>query len=176
MVTASYWIFFALLAAQRLTEVWISKINTSWMRRHGGREFGAGNLKIVVGVFVVFFAGIPAETMLRKTNVVPYWPVLFSVFLLAQGLRYWAMGSLGRFWNIRVWVIPGEKRVVRGPYRWMRHPNYLAVTIEMIVVPWMVQAFWVGGACLAGYLYFLRRRLEDEEAALRTLATPFDIH
>jgi methyltransferase len=162
-----YWIFFALLGLQRLAEVWISRKNSAWMRAHGGHESGAETFKIAVSVSVVFFLGIPIEAAIRKTQIVPYWPVLFAVCVIAQAVRVWTMRALGRYWNVRVWTIPGGTLITKGPYRWLRHPNYLAVIAEMIAVPWIIQAYATGILCLLAYLFFLKRRLAEEEAALR---------
>ncbi|MCG6197960.1 hypothetical protein H1215_12360, partial [Anoxybacillus sp. LAT_38] len=65
----------------------------------------------------------------------PWWAWTFSVFALAQGLRYWCIVSLGKRWNTRIYILPGAEPVRRGPYRFLRHPNYLVVATELFVLP-----------------------------------------
>ena len=72
----------------------------------------------------------------------PWWPALVVAFLAAQVVRYWAIASLGRRWNTRILVLPGAPLVATGPYRYLRHPNYVAVVIELAVVPLVFEA-WV---------------------------------
>ncbi|MEO1172759.1 MAG: isoprenylcysteine carboxylmethyltransferase family protein, partial [Myxococcota bacterium] len=86
--------------------------------------------------------------------------------LLAQGLRYWVIGTLGPMWNVRVIVIPGAAVVTAGPYRWLRHPNYLAVVLEGICLP-LVHGAWITAlAFSAANAWLLRVRIRCEEQAL----------
>ena len=78
------------------------------------------------------------------------WLVWLTAFVLAQALRYWAIASLGRRWNTRVLVLPGAALVRTGPYRWLRHPNYVAVVIELAAVPLLFDAVWT--AAIVGAL------------------------
>jgi methyltransferase len=85
-------------------------------------------------------------------------------------LRYWAIASLGRRWTTRVVVLPELPVVVGGPYRWVRHPNYLAVVIEVAALP-LVHTAWITAlAASAANALVLRRRIAAEEAALRSVA------
>src|SRR3954464_3495293 len=62
--------------------------------------------------------------------------------LLAQSLRYWAISTLGERWNTRVIVMPGSQPITSGPYRFIKHPNYVAVVMELIAVP-LVHGGWI---------------------------------
>src|SRR2546430_5523219 len=84
----------------------------------------------------------------------------------AQALRYWAVASLGDRWNVRVIVVPGEPPVQRGPYRFMRHPNYAAVVLEILAVP-LIHGCWLTAAVFSAlHALVLRVRIRAEEAAL----------
>lgn len=170
MVTIDfYWCLLGFMALQRLSEIVISKINAAWMRQHGGKEFSSEHFTRVVMVMVLFFIGIPVEHWLRQTQLSSVWPFLFGLYLVAQVIRYWAMLSLGRFWNARIWVIPGAPRVVKGPYRWIPHPNYVVVAIELITISLMLQCYITCLCSMIGFIWFLRVRIPAEEKALALL-------
>ncbi len=101
-----------------------------------------------------------------------YWPVPMTLFLLAQLLRYWAILSLGDYWNTRVLIVPGTTLVRRGPYRYLRHPNYVVVAVEIMTFP-LIFGAWVTAlvfsALDAALLYI---RIKTENRALAELAKP----
>jgi methyltransferase len=88
------------------------------------------------------------------------------VFIAAKALKYWAIASLGTRWTFRVLVPPGSRRTVRGPYRWIAHPNYVAVALELIGVAVAMHASIAGPIAVALFGYLMRRRVEIEEKAL----------
>lgn len=89
-----------------------------------------------------------------------------GIFVLGKVLKAWAIRSLGDFWTYRVFVVPGEPLVAHGPYRWLRHPNYLAVIAELMGFALMVAARWSGIVALLLFGELLRRRIRSEEDAL----------
>jgi methyltransferase len=96
---------------------------------------------------------------------------MFAVVLLAQGLRWWCIAVLGHQWNTRVIVVPGASLVASGPYRWIRHPNYVAVVAEGIALP-LVHTAWVTASLfLLLNIPLLAVRIRAEEAALDTALT-----
>ena len=118
------------LAAQRLAELAYAQRNTARLRAAGGVEFGASHYPIMVGLHALWLLGLwvwgHAHALDRG------W---LAVFVVLQAGRIWAIASLGARWSTRVIVIPGATPIVRGPYRWLHHPNYLIVTLEIAVVP-----------------------------------------
>ena len=125
-----------LVAAERVAELVVSRRHEAWARRHGGREYGRRHYPVIVLAHAGLLVAAPLEVWLLRR---PYRPALgrsmLAVVLLAQGLRWWCVASLGRRWTTRVIVVPGLPLVERGPYRWLRHPNYVAVTAEGIALP-----------------------------------------
>jgi methyltransferase len=93
------------------------------------------------------------------------WPML-AVALAAQGLRWWCIGTLGPRWNTRVIVVPGLPLVAGGPYRWLRHPNYLAVVAEGVALPLVHSAWAAALAFTVLNSVLLHTRLRCEDAAL----------
>lgn len=89
------------------------------------------------------------------------------LFAAAKALKYWAIRSLGSRWTFRVLVPPGSHRLTRGPYRWLSHPNYVAVALELTGVAVAMHAVITGPLAVAGFGYLMLRRIRIEEMALR---------
>lgn len=105
---------------------------------------------------------------LTRNQASPIWWLWLMVFLLAQGLRYWAISSLGKYWNTRILIVPGARRVATGPYRFIPHPNYLAVALELFSLPLIFNA-WITAivATILNAILLLGIRIPAEERALR---------
>jgi methyltransferase len=125
----------------------------------------------MVALHTSLLVGCVAEVALADRPFVPLlgWPML-AILVASQGLRWWCIATLGRQWNTRVIIVPGLARVVGGPYRWFRHPNYVAVVAEGIALP-LVHTAWITATVFtvlnAGVL---AARLRVENAALADLA------
>jgi len=169
MVTSQdlYLGFLGLLGLERLGELLLSLRNARRARAAGAVEAGRGHYPVMVAFHSLFLLCCGAEVMLvpRSFPGVLGWAAL-AVAVLAQALRYWAVASLGVRWNTRVLVWPGVPPVTSGPYRFLRHPNYLAVVLEMVAVP-LVYGAWVTAVVFSlGNILLLRVRIRSEEKAL----------
>ncbi len=120
----------AFVTGQRLTELAIAHRNTRRLFAAGGVEFGRAHYPVMVALHAAWLAGL---WLLARGRVVD--PVLLSVFIMLQAARLWVIASLGRRWTTRVVAVPGEALIAAGPYRLVRHPNYLVVVAEIVVVP-----------------------------------------
>ena len=167
-------LFTALVLAvgvERLAELAVSKRHAAWALSRGGREFGRGHFPPMVALHTALLVGALAEVWMLKRPFLPIlaWAAL-AIVIASQALRWWCIASLGRQWNTRVIVVPGLPLVSRGPYRLLRHPNYLAVVLEGAALP-LVHAAW---ATAAGFTVLnaalLARRIRVEERALATVA------
>ncbi len=159
----SLWhILVALIALQRLVELMVARINTRNLRSAGGIEHGAGHYPLMVSLHAAWLVSlavfVPADAALD--------PLLFVVFLFLQAARIWVIASLGRYWTTRVITVPGAPLVARGPYRWLRHPNYLIVVAEIAVVPLIAGAWQIAVAFSIANAGVLWLRLRVENAAL----------
>lgn len=169
---AFYVVLIVAVAAERLAELVVSRRNLAWARPRSGREYGFGHYPFMVVLHIGLLVACLAEALHRPFVPALGWPML-AVVLLAQALRWWCITVLGPRWNTRIIVIPGLPLVEGGPYRWMRHPNYVAVVIEGIALP-LVHTAWITAVVFtvlnAG---LLRVRIASENAALtRALAEP----
>lgn len=163
-----YGLLIAAVAAERVAELVVSQRNLSWSREHGGVEYGAGHYPAMVALHTGLLAGCLVEASFRAFVPALGWPMLVLVFA-AQALRWWCIGTLGRQWNTRVVVIPDAPRVTRGPYRYMTHPNYVAVVVEGAALP-LVHTAWVTAAVFTVLnAVVLRTRIRVENAALGAL-------
>jgi methyltransferase len=173
MVTSveSYLALIGLVACQRLAELRLSRANLRKALARGAVEYGRGHFPVMAALHGAFLCSCALEVVLwpRPFPGAVGWGAL-AAFALAQGLRYWAIASLGDRWNVRVIVVPGEALIVRGPYRYVRHPNYLAVAIELAALPLIHGAYLTAIAFSAMNAALLRVRIRTEQAALGCLA------
>ncbi|PYC83189.1 hypothetical protein C7C46_09285 [Streptomyces tateyamensis] len=160
-----------LVALERLAELAVARRNGRWSHARGAVEHGAGHYGAMVALHTALLAGCLVETSLLRRAFLPWlgWPALAAV-LLAQALRWWCIGTLGPRWNTRVIVVPGLPLVDRGPYRWLRHPNYLAVVLEGLALPLVHGAWLTAGLFTALNTPLLVTRLRCENAALAMAA------
>lgn len=160
-------LFLAALVVQRLGELVLSQRNTRRLAARGAREHGAAHYPWLVALHVLFLGSLVAEYAGLGARPDRLWPFWLAACVGAQGLRIASMRALGERWTTRVWVVPGEPAVRRGPYRVLRHPNYLAVVIEMAAVPLLFGAWRTALVFSLLNLVALRVRVRVEESALR---------
>jgi methyltransferase len=158
---------------ERVAELVVSERHRRWSMAAGGVESGAGHYPVMVVLHTGLLVGALLEVLALDRPFLPWlgWPMLVLV-LAAQGLRWWCVTTLGRQWCTRVVVVPGLIAVRAGPYRWLRHPNYVAVVAEGFALP-LVHSAWVTAVVFTvanGWL--LRVRVRTENAALGALAEP----
>lgn len=154
-----------LVAAQRVVELAYARRNSRRLLAEGGIEHGRGRYPLLV---LLHGAWLVALLLLVPPGAAVSWP-LIGVYLLLQAARLWVLVSLGRFWTTRVVTLPGAPLVRRGPYRWVRHPNYLVVAAEIAVLPLAFGAWELAlGFSLANAALLADRiRIEDEALAPR---------
>jgi methyltransferase len=158
-------VFLIILAAERGVELVISKLNEIHLRRLGAREYGAAFTRLLVGFHVCWFFSFGLEAAARGANLLCSPTSLILVFLLFQVWRYWCILSLGRFWNTRIIILPGAGLVRAGPYRLLKHPNYVVVLLEIFVYPALFGCWTT--ALIFGFsnILVLKKRIRQEETA-----------
>ena len=115
---------------QRLIELRIAKVNTTRLKRHGAVEIAAPHYLLIVALHAAWLALIWLTAFDEPIDL-----VLLAVFVAVQGLRFWTLASLGRRWTTRIIVKRGETLVAKGPYRFVAHPNYAVVVLEIALLP-----------------------------------------
>jgi methyltransferase len=166
MVTA-YLAFLCAIGAERVAELALSRRNARLAFARGAVEAGAAHFRWMVAVHALFLPCCALEVLLLRR---PFpgalgWAAL-ALSLGAQGLRWWAIASLGERWNVRVIAVPEAAPLRSGPYRFARHPNYAAVAVEMAAVP-LVHGAWICALLFSALnAVLLRGRIRIEEQAL----------
>lgn len=158
------------VALQRLLELRLSRRNERLLRARGAIERGRGHYPLMVALHALWLLSMLIEGLLRGPGLPALWPIPAALFLLVQPLRYWSIRSLGDYWNTRILVVPNAKLVARGPYRYLRHPNYVVVAVEVATFP-LIFGAWVTAlvfSVLNAALLFVRIR--EENRALAELA------
>ncbi|MER8184846.1 isoprenylcysteine carboxylmethyltransferase family protein [Kitasatospora sp. NPDC094015] len=162
-----YTVLILLVALERLAELLVARRNAALSRTLGGTEYGRGHYPPMVLLHTALLFGCLLEPALADRPFLPAlgWPML-ALALAAQGLRWWCIGTLGTRWNTRVIVVPGLPLVTTGPYRWLNHPNYLAVVVEGFALPLVHSAWTTALSFTLLNLVLLRVRIRCEELAL----------
>ncbi len=165
-----YTLLLVLVGGERIAELVVARRNAAVAMARGAVEDGRGHYPVMVVLHTGFLLACLAEVMLLDRPFLPWlgWPALVVV-LLAQALRWWCIATLGHQWNTRVIVIPGAPRITTGPYRWVRHPNYVAVVLEIAALP-LVHTAWLTALVFSvANAMLLRERIRVENRALRRL-------
>lgn len=162
----AYLVLLGLTAGERGAELSVSTRNARRLLARGGRESGQRLYQAMVAFHAVFLPALALGAIAYRDPPTAWAWLAVAGALAAQGLRWWAISTLGDRWSTRVIVVPGAKPVTGGPYRYLRHPNYLAVILEMACLPlawglWRLAIFFTLGNAVI--LWF---RIREEERAL----------
>ncbi len=160
-MTPLYWTL-VLVALQRLAELAWAGRNTAWLRRLGATEADANGYPFFTALHAGWLASL---ALLVPPATPPAWPLL-GLFAVLQAARLWVILSLGRYWTTRVLSLPEAPLVQVGPYRWMRHPNYLLVTAEIAILPLAFGAVVIAVVFSVLNFVLIARRISIEDRAL----------
>ena len=155
------------IALERLAELVVSRRNLSWSLQQGGHEVGAGHYPAMVALHSGLLVACILEVALaHRPFIAPLGWAMIVVVLATQALRWWCITTLGPRWNTRIVIIAGLALVRGGPYRWLKHPNYVAVVVEGAALP-LVHTAWITAVAFSGLnAALLRVRIRAENLAL----------
>jgi len=159
------WIAYAIIALvvlQRAGELMLANRNTQRLKARGAVEIGAEHYRLIV---LLHMAWLMAVLWLLPAPLVIYWGWI-AVFVLLQAARVWVIASLGPYWTTRIISVPGVPLVKRGPYRFVRHPNYLVVAGEILALPLAFGEIWVAILFSLANAAILYWRIRQEETGL----------
>ena len=160
-MTALYWTV-GLVALQRILELAFARHNTAKLRRLGAMEADAAGYPFFVLLHASWLASL---ALFVPATAPPYWPLL-GVFALLQLGRIWVILSLGSCWTTRLVSLPNAPLVQTGPYRYVRHPNYLLVIAEVVTLPLAFGAVAIAATFSAFNLVLIARRIRIEDGVL----------
>ena len=156
------WGLVGLVVLQRLGELLYARHNTKRLLAAGGEEVGRGHYPLIVALHAAWLVTL---LLLVPADRPPAWPLLL-IFLALQVVRLWILVSLGRFWTTRIITLPGSPLMRRGPYRYLRHPNYLLVSAEIALLPMVFGAWPIALTFTFANAALLAYRIHVEDAAL----------
>ena len=162
-----------LVALERLVELVVAQRHAAWAFARGGVESGRGHYPAMVVLHTGLLVACVVEVHAADRPFIPAlgWTAL-ALAIGCQALRYWCIATLGPQWNTRIIVVPDAPLVVgRGPYRWLSHPNYVAVAVEGLALP-LIHTAWVTAIAFTvlNAVLLLGFRIPAEERALDALA------
>jgi methyltransferase len=164
--------FVAALSLQRLFELRLSRHNEQRMRQRGGREHAPETYHWIVTLHAAWFAAMLLEVFAGRPKFhLGLAAPAFGMFAVGQALRLTAIRTLGWRWSTRVMTVPGPAGALvrRGIYRYVRHPNYLGVELEILAVPLVHSAYFTSLVFGVANLLLLRNRIQREERALEDI-------
>ncbi len=164
-------LYLFVLAAQRVSELVLSAHNVRRLIARGAREHGRTHFPYVVALHAIYPISLVGEVLMGGSQTGPFASVWLGVWLAAQALRYSAIWALGERWTVRILVVPGASLVRRGPYRWIAHPNYLAVALEFLAAPLLFGAWRTALVFSLASLTVMSVRIRCENRALAGLET-----
>ena len=162
-----YYLLILAVGIERVVELVLSNRNAQWSFTQGAKEFGRRHYIVMVIIHTPLLVGCVVEPWALHRPFIPWlgWPML-AVAALSQVLRWWCITTLGHRWNTRVIVLPQEPLVRAGPYRWLHHPNYVAVVAEGIALPLIHTAWLTAATFTLANAIVLSVRIRVENSAL----------
>ena len=133
-------IFITFLILQRLSELLIASRNEKWLLSQGAVQYGQSHYPFIVAMHTLFLVSIIVEYVVRGPLTISYtFLVLFIIVLL---FKFWALSSLGKYWNTKIYRVPGVYPVKKGPYKFLKHPNYMEVICEIAIIPLVFHLYY----------------------------------
>ena len=154
------------MLAQRAFELIIAKYHEKKLKHIGAAEIDKNGYRFIVGMHSAFFVSLVLERLILNRTLSRWWIIFAIIFVVAQVLRYWAIASLGIYWNTKILVAPHHPLLRKGPYKISRHPNYIAVITEFAVVPLIFSCYITSLVFTILNAFVIRRRIRVEVRAL----------
>jgi methyltransferase len=156
-----------IVALLRIYELQISKRHQREMVAHGASKAVDPVFRAMVLLHTGVLIGAAVEVVFLHRRFYPaFAAVCFLVFLAANVVRWWVIRTLGEHWNVEVMNSTGMGVITDGPFRYVRHPNYAAVFVEMLALPLMHCAWITAGVGTIAHTLVLSRRIHTEERVL----------
>src|SRR5579863_5531851 len=163
-MTVAYICLLVLVGIERLAELVISRRNQRKLEQQGVRKIAEPHFRWMVMVHTCVLIGAGADVFFLHRPLIPVLAISMSVvFVLSNVLRWWVIGILAEHWNVEVMASSSVGVVTSGPYRWVRHPNYVGVVMEVFSLP-MIHTAWITAIFgTLGYFEILRRWVKIED-------------
>lgn len=133
-------IFISFLILQRLSELFIARRNEKWLLSQGAVQYGQSHYPFMIAMHTLFLVALIVEYMLSGGTAISW--IFLAIFLAVLAFKFWALSSLGKYWNTKIYRIPGVYPVKRGPYKLLKHPNYMEVVCEIAFIPLVFHLYY----------------------------------
>ena len=133
-------IFISFLILQRLSELWIAKRNEKWLLQQGAVQYGQRHYPFMVAMHTLFIISLILEYTLKGALQISW--LFLALFMTVLLFKFWALSSLGKYWNTKIYRIPGVYPVKSGPYKFLKHPNYMEVVCEIAIIPLIFHLYY----------------------------------
>ena len=159
----------SLVTLQRAAELYIAHRNTKRLLAKGGFELGSNHYPLIVALHTLWLAGLWYLVIYQAPLAQMPW---IYAYLVLEAARGWVIAALGSRWTTRIIVVPGEQLVDQGPYKYVRHPNYIVVACEIFILPMAFGLWWYAILFTALNAAMLYWRIRAEDEALKPLREP----
>ncbi len=138
------------------------------MINRGGVEHGNEHYPFIVSLHVLFLISLLLEVIIFQKELTELWVVLVPLLVITQLMRYWSVMSLGNYWNTKIIIVPNDIVVSKGPYQFIKHPNYVVVAVEILIIPLLFEAYITSLVFTMLNVVMMTIRIPAEEKALQT--------
>ena len=154
--------FILILIFQRLTELYISSKNEKWLLGQGAVEYGQKHYPYMVALHTLFLVSLITEYVFTANHPVSF--IFLYLLVVLLGFKYWIISSLGPYWNTKIYRVPGKGPVKKGPYKVLKHPNYIDVVLEIAIIPLVFHLYYttVIFSVLNAIMLYVRIKVENE--------------
>jgi methyltransferase len=156
-------LFMSFFILQRISELAFARKNEKWLRSQGAVEYGKSHYPLILLLHSSFIGSLFGEYLYRHEP--PIDPVFLILFIVLLSAKIWVISSLGRYWNTKILRIPDSEPIRSGPYRFLKHPNYVIVVLEFIVVPMVFHLYYTLAIFTVLNAIMLGVRIRSEEKA-----------
>jgi methyltransferase len=158
-------LFIVLLILLRIGEILLSGRNEKWLLENGAIEYGSKHYPFMIVLHVLFFISLILEYALQQTASYNLFCIVLLFLLYA--FKIWSILSLGKFWNTRIYRIKGVPLIKNGPYKYLKHPNYLVVIAEIAIIPLAFHLYYTAAIFTLLNSIMLIVRIKEENKALQ---------
>ncbi len=135
-----FFIFIIFFILQRLFELYISRRNEKWLLSQGAVEYGREHYPFIVMLHTLFIMSLIVEYILRAQPPIDW--LFLAIFIVILSFKFWALASLGKYWNTKIYRVPNFNPIKKGPYKFLRHPNYMEVICEIAIIPLIFHLYY----------------------------------
>ncbi len=154
-------ILISILIMQRVLELLIARRNEKWLLKNGAVEYGQRQYPFIVVLHILFIASLITEYSIKQKTGLNV--IFLSIYIVLITLKIWTIASLGKYWNTKIFRIPGMTPVVKGPYKFLKHPNYIIVMGEIAAIPLIFNLCFTAALFSILNAVMLTVRIKDED-------------